>query len=116
MRRVIERVAQVLPDRQQDELQSARRYLSQPVDRLDGIDKVTGEARFSAEYQVQGLVYGAIAFSTIAKGIISHIDTTAAEQAPGVIKVFTHLNVPPMKVPAPFSIGVKARPVIVNAP
>ena len=104
MRRVIERVAQVLPDRQQNELQSARRYLGQPVDRLDGVDKVTGGARFSAEYPVEGLVHGAIAFSTIAKGVISHIDTTAAEQAPGVIKVFTHLNAPAMKVPPPFSI------------
>ena len=105
MRRVIERVVQVLPDRQQDELHSARRYLSQPLDRLDGIDKVTGEARFSAEYPVEGLVHGAIACSTIAKGVISRIDTSAAEQAPGVMKVFTHLNAPPMKVPEPFSIG-----------
>jgi len=105
MRRVIERVAQVLPDRQQVELQRARHYLSQPLDRLDGIDKVTGAARFSAEYRVTGLVHGVIACSTIAKGVISRIDTTAAEQAPGVIKVFTHLNAPPMKVPEPFSIG-----------
>ena len=78
MRRVVERVAQVLPDRQQDELTDARRYISQPVDRLDGIEKVTGEARFSAEYPVQGLVYGALAFSTIAKGVIAQIDTAAA--------------------------------------
>jgi xanthine dehydrogenase YagR molybdenum-binding subunit len=105
MRRVIERVVQVLPDRQQDELQSARQYLRQPLDRLDGIDKVTGEARFSAEYPVEGLVHGAIACSTIAKGVISRIDTSAAEEAPGVMKVFTHLNAPSMKVPEPFSIG-----------
>jgi xanthine dehydrogenase YagR molybdenum-binding subunit len=105
MRRVVERVAQVLPDRQQDELQSGRRYLSQPVDRIDGIDKVTGEARFSAEYPIDGLVHGAMAFSTIPKGVITRIDTTAAEHAPGVIKVFTHLNTPAMKVPAPLSVG-----------
>ena len=105
MRRVVERIAQVLPDRQQDELQRERRYLSQPVDRIDGIDKVTGEARFSAEYAVDGLVHGAIAFSTIPKGVITRIDTTAAERAPGVIKVFTHLNAPAMKVPAPLSVG-----------
>ena len=105
MRRVVERIAQVLPDRQQDELQSGRRYLSQPVDRIDGIDKVTGEARFSAEYPIDGLLHGAIAFSTIPKGVITRIDTTAAEHAPGVIKVFTHLNTPAMKVPAPLSVG-----------
>ena len=104
MRRVVERVAQVLPDRQHDELQSARGYLSQPRDRLDGVDKVTGEARFSAEYRIEGLVHGAIACSTIAKGVIAHIDPTAAEQVPGVIKIFTHLNAPAMKVPPQFSI------------
>ena len=54
MRRVVERIAQVLPDREQDELRSGHRYLGQPVDRLDGVDKVTGEARFSAEYPVDG--------------------------------------------------------------
>ena len=73
------------------------------MDRLDGVAKVSGKARFSAEYPIDGLVHGAIAFSTIAKGAITHIDTTAAEQAPGVIKVFTHLNAPPMQVPAPLS-------------
>ena len=50
-------------------------------------------------------MHGAIAFSTIPKGVITRIDTTAAEQAPGVIKVFTHLNAPAMKVPAPLSVG-----------
>ena len=103
MRRVVERIAQVLPDREQDELHTGRRYLGRPVDRVDGIEKVTGEARFSAEYPIEGLVYGAIACSTIAKGTITHIDTAAAERSPGVLKVFTHLNAPPMKVPSTFT-------------
>lgn len=103
-RRVVERIARVLPDRAPDALQQPRQYLGRPLDRLDGIEKVTGTARFSAEYEVEGLRHGALVFSTIAKGRIAHIHTAAAEQAPGVIAVFTHLNAPAMKPPAPFAV------------
>ena len=51
------------------------------------------------------LVHAAIAFSTISKGAIVTIDTSAAEQAPGVLSVITHLNAPEMKVSPEFSIG-----------
>ena len=46
-------------------------------------------------------MHASIVCSTIAKGVIERIETAAAEQAPGVIAVVTHLNAPPMKVPAP---------------
>lgn len=64
------------------------------LDRVDGVQKVTGRAKYSAEYDFPGLVYGALANSTIAKGTITAIDTSAAENAPGVITVITHLNCP----------------------
>src|SRR5829696_6064922 len=66
-------------------------------DRVDGRAKVTGTADYAAEHQLPGLVYGVLAGSTIAKGTISTIDTKAAEKAPGVLAVITHLNSP--KVP-----------------
>src|SRR5262245_50952198 len=103
MRRAVERIAQVMPVRDEDELRRRHRYIGQPIDRLDGVEKVTGAARFSAEYPIDGLVHAAIVFSTIAKGVIERIDTAAAEQSPGVIAVVTHLNAPEMKVPAPLS-------------
>ena len=65
-----------------------------PIDRVDGKDKVTGSAKFSAEYSFPGMVYGTLAESTIAKGTITAIDTKAAENAPGVLAVITHLNCP----------------------
>lgn len=65
-----------------------------PIDRVDGKEKVTGTAKFSAEYHFPGLVYGVLAESSIAKGTISSIDTKAAENAPGVLAVITHLNCP----------------------
>jgi xanthine dehydrogenase YagR molybdenum-binding subunit len=62
--------------------------------RVDGRLKVTGSIRYSAEYPFPGLVYGAIVASTIAKGRITAIDSKAAEKAPGVLKILSHLNVP----------------------
>ena len=105
IRRAVEQIAQVMPHRGPDELRRSHRYLGQPVDRVDGVEKVTGAARFSAEYPVEGLVHASIVCSTIAKGVIERIDTAPAEQAPGVIAVVTHLNAPPMKVPAPLGSG-----------
>jgi xanthine dehydrogenase YagR molybdenum-binding subunit len=64
------------------------------IDRVDGVQKVTGTAKFSAEYNFPGLVYGVLAESTIAKGAITSMDTKAAENAPGVLAVITHLNAP----------------------
>ncbi len=104
LRKVVETVAQIMPDRDRDELIHRHRFLGQPISRLNGREKVTGAAHFSAEYPVDGLVHAALAYSTIAKGAITKIDITAAEQAPGVLKVITHLNASEMKVPRPFSV------------
>jgi len=68
------------------------RYLGKETTRVDGIAKVTGKAKYAAEFQIPHLTYGFIVLSTIAKGRITRIDTRAAESSAGVIKVFTHLN------------------------
>ncbi len=71
--------------------------MPKPADRVDGRQKVTGTARFSAEHVLPGLTYGVLVCSTIAKGSIKALDTKAAEKAPGVLTVLSHLNSP--KVP-----------------
>lgn len=63
-------------------------------DRVDGVDKVTGKAKYFAEYQIPGLTYGVLVTSTIAKGKITAIDSKAASNAPGVLGVLSHLNRP----------------------
>ncbi|PPJ41312.1 MULTISPECIES: xanthine dehydrogenase family protein molybdopterin-binding subunit [unclassified Pseudoxanthomonas] len=68
------------------------RYLGKETTRVDGVAKVTGKAKYAAEFQIPHLTYGFIVLSTIAKGRITQIDTSAAEASAGVIKVFTHLN------------------------
>lgn len=66
------------------------------IDRVDGVQKVTGAAKYSAEYDFPGMVYGVLATSNVTKGTINEIDTKAAENAPGVLAVITHLNCPPL--------------------
>jgi len=67
---------------------------AEPLDRVDGKLKVTGAAKYSAEYMLPGLTYGVLVSSTIAKGRIKSFDTKQAEKAPGVLDVITHLNAP----------------------
>jgi xanthine dehydrogenase YagR molybdenum-binding subunit len=79
-----------------------------PVSRLDGQLKVRGEARFAAEFPVEGMVYAALAYGTIAKGRIATLDTSAAEATPGVVLVMTYRNAPRMKTPPFYGTAPKA--------
>ncbi len=72
------------------------RYIGKEMRRVDGLAKVTGMAKFAAEFELPNAAFAYIGTSGIAKGSISEMDTSEAEKAPGVIKVFTHLNVPEM--------------------
>src|ERR671914_2803666 len=70
------------------------RYIGKEMSRVDGVAKVTGKAKYAAEFQVPNLAYGFIVLGTVAKGRITAMDTRDAERAPGVIRVLTHLNAP----------------------
>src|SRR5206468_3916202 len=73
--------------------------IGRPVDRVDGRLKVTGGARYAAEFPTQNVAYGVLVMSTIASGRILAIDTEAADRAPGVLAVITHLNAPRLPFP-----------------
>src|ERR687890_2218885 len=70
------------------------RYIGKEMSRVDGVAKVTGKAKYAAEFQVLNLAYGFIVLGTVAKGTIKAMETREAESAPGVVRVFTHLNAP----------------------
>jgi xanthine dehydrogenase YagR molybdenum-binding subunit len=70
------------------------RYIGQPQNRVDGPAKVTGAAKYAAEYNVPNLLYGYVVSSTVASGKIKKIDVAAALAIPGVAKVYTHENRP----------------------
>jgi len=64
------------------------------IKRVDGRLKVTGAIKYAAEYHLPGLVYGVVVASTVAKGTITAVDSKAAEKAPGVLGILSHLSVP----------------------
>lgn len=66
--------------------------VGQSLSRVDGRLKVTGQAKYAAEFVPPGLACAALVESTIPAGRITDMDTTAAERAPGVLLVLTHLN------------------------
>jgi xanthine dehydrogenase YagR molybdenum-binding subunit len=82
--------------------------VGQPLPRVDGAVKVAGKARFAAEVDREGLVYAALVYSTIARGNIDTIDTTAAEAAPGVVFVMTYKNAPRLSEAPPFMSNPRA--------
>jgi xanthine dehydrogenase YagR molybdenum-binding subunit len=71
-------------------------YIGTSTSRIDGVAKVTGTAKYAAEFNTSGLVYGSVVTATIAKGRIAQIDPSAAMGVKGVIDVLTHRNRPPM--------------------
>ena len=76
---------------------SQQRVVGEPLDRIDGPKKVTGTATYAYEYSPDDVTYAFPVQSTIAKGRIASIDTSAAQAIPGVITVLTHENAPRLK-------------------
>jgi xanthine dehydrogenase YagR molybdenum-binding subunit len=70
------------------------RAIGAPLDRIDGVQKVTGAAKYAYEYPVEGVTYVFPVQSTIAKGRVVSIDASAARALPGVIAVLSHENAP----------------------
>jgi xanthine dehydrogenase YagR molybdenum-binding subunit len=73
---------------------TATSYLGKPASRIDGRAKVTGLAKYAAEYNVPGLAHGVVVSSAIAKGRIKRIHTGDALSVDGVLDVFTHEHRP----------------------
>ena len=67
-------------------------YIGQDVARQDGLLKVTGGARYAAEFSVPGCLHAVLVQSTIAAGTITGYDTAQAERMPGVVAILTHNN------------------------
>lgn len=69
-------------------------HIGEPVSRIDGFAKVTGQAKYAAEPHPPGMLYGIVVNSRIARGRIKTINDAEAREVPGVIEVMTHHNRP----------------------
>jgi xanthine dehydrogenase YagR molybdenum-binding subunit len=68
--------------------------VGKPISRPDGPAKVSGSAKYAAEFNVPDLWYGYVVSSPITKGKITKIDAAEVLAIPGVKQVFSHENVP----------------------
>jgi len=60
------------------------RVVGKPENRLDAIAKATGTAKYASDQRPAGMLYGAILRSPHANADITLLDTSTAEQMPGV--------------------------------
>jgi xanthine dehydrogenase YagR molybdenum-binding subunit len=78
--------------------------MGESVPRLDGRQKVTGEARYGSDVAVGNPAYAFLIASPIAKGRIVKIDLDAARAVPGVLDILTYQTMPKL-TEVPFSGG-----------
>ncbi|MCQ0986963.1 xanthine dehydrogenase family protein molybdopterin-binding subunit [Jiella marina] len=81
----------------QDKVESAERAaennnVGAAISRVDGPLKVTGQARYAADFAVPNPLYAHLVISTIGKGRITGIDDQAARQVKGVREIYSHAN------------------------
>ena len=58
--------------------------IGQRLPRLDALQKVTGQAKYTFDVQLDGMLHGCTVSSTVAHGRIKSIDLSEAERYPGV--------------------------------
>lgn len=81
------------------------RNMGQPAPRVDARLKVTGEARYAADFPAANLAHGVLVTSSIARGSIASLDLDEAKAVAGVIEILTHDNVGSAIKPLPFGNG-----------
>ncbi|MBI4233284.1 MAG: xanthine dehydrogenase family protein molybdopterin-binding subunit [Chloroflexi bacterium] len=64
------------------------------IPKLDAVEKVTGRLRYVADLRMAGMLYGKLVHSPYPHARILKIDTSAAEQLPGVMAVITGKDMP----------------------
>ena len=69
------------------------RVIGQPIPRVDGVAKTTGQAHYAADVSLPGTLWGKSLHSPYAHVRIVRIDTTAAQRVPGVHAVITGADV-----------------------
>jgi xanthine dehydrogenase YagR molybdenum-binding subunit len=70
--------------------------------RVEGLDKVTGRARYAFEYEAEGAAYAWPVTATIAHGSVLSVDADAVVGRDGVLAVLWHDNAPRLHEPSPF--------------
>ena len=81
--------------------------IGEPLSRIDGRLKVTGGAKYAAEWDIPNMAHAVAFQSTIGSGRITDIDASEAEKLPGVLAIITYKNMPKFNVYPPESPNKK---------
>ncbi|GGK89575.1 xanthine dehydrogenase [Sphaerisporangium melleum] len=73
---------------------AGRRYAGAALDRVEGLDKVTGRAAYAADHRPADLVHAVAVPATIARGEVVQVDVDAMLKRPGVVAAIWHGNAP----------------------
>ena len=75
--------------------------IGNPIPRPDGPAKVTGRAKYAADYSVTGVLHAVYVGAPIPAGRVTAIEIEPALAAPGVVRVLTHRDLPRLLASAP---------------
>jgi len=75
--------------------------IGQPLERVDGRQKVTGTARYSTEIPAPGMAHACVVGARIASGRVTAVDASDVWEEPGVLAVLTHENLPKIAAQPP---------------
>ena len=75
------------------------RFVGQSVWDVDGLAKTAGTLKYCDDYEAdefgeETMLHGAFVFAPVAHARINAVDSSAAENAPGVVRIVTHKDVP----------------------
>ena len=74
------------------------RVIGKATPRVEGIEKVTGAAKYTSDVTLPGMLWGKVVRSSIAYGRIKKIDISGALEVPGVKAVITGKDVAGLRI------------------
>ena len=82
-------------------VESDMKTIGKQIRKVDGLELVTGQAKFAGDYRFPDMLHGAVARAGVAAGRITRVETDAARGMPGVVDVLMASD-----IPGPNLIGV----------
>ena len=68
--------------------------IGKSVQRVDGPQKVSGQAQYAADLDIPGALCLKVLRSKVAHALLKEIDVSEAIKVPGVVRIFTHVDIP----------------------
>ena len=68
--------------------------IGKEVKRVDAVQKVTGQAKFVADFDMKGMLYGTLVLSRHARARVKYIEISSAKSLKGVRAILTYKDIP----------------------